>query len=124
MTSVAISQNDDIGVAVRDALKHFDLPGLLGGKLVAIKPNETWASQDDTTAVTQPDSLRAVIRAVKAAGPREVVVSGGAGDGETETVFRQSGMLAVFESESVAWFDHNRAPFVEVPLADGPVRTV
>jgi hypothetical protein len=27
-----------------------------------VKPNETWASHEDLTAITQPDSLRAVLR--------------------------------------------------------------
>ena len=123
MPNIALVQNDDTDVAVRDALSCFDLAAVLGGKLVAIKPNDTWASKDDTSAVTQGDTLRAVIRMVKAAGPRAIVVSGGAGAAETDEVFRLSGMMNVIEEERVEFFDHNKPPFIEVPLR-GLAKTV
>jgi uncharacterized protein (DUF362 family) len=75
---VAITQNlNDIGAAISEALSHMPLEQLVKGKLVAVKPNESWASAEDTSGVTQPDTLRAVLRAVKARGPRELVVTGG-----------------------------------------------
>lgn len=62
MPTVAITQNRAIEKAVAEALGHLSLDALVRGKLVAVKPNETWASADDTTGVTQPDTLRAVLR--------------------------------------------------------------
>jgi hypothetical protein len=32
------------------------------GKLIAVKPNETWASEDDISGMTQADTLRAAPR--------------------------------------------------------------
>jgi uncharacterized protein (DUF362 family) len=125
MTTVAITQDrEDIGAAIAEALGHLPLESLVRGKLVAVKPNETWASADDTSAVTQGDTLLAVLRAVKEFQPRLLVVTGGAGAAETEEVFRHSGMLDVVRAEGVELFDHNRAPFVEVPLAYAPARDV
>jgi uncharacterized protein (DUF362 family) len=72
----------------REALRHLPLEPLVRGKRVAVKPNETYATADDKTGVTQPDTLRAVLRHLKQFGPRELVVSGGAGAAETEDVFR------------------------------------
>ena len=113
MPVVAITQNvDNIGQAVAEALGHLDLESLVRGKLVAVKPNDTWATPEDTTGVTQPDTLRAALREIKPFGPRELVVSGGAGAAETEDVFRYSGMLDVVQEEGAEFFDHNRAPFV------------
>jgi uncharacterized protein (DUF362 family) len=119
VASVIITRNANIGQAVREALGHLDLEKLVKGKLVAVKPNETYATADDTTGVTQPDTLRAVLAYLKQFQPRELVVSGGAGAAETDEVFRVAGLMEVVEQEKVTFFDHNRPPFVEVKLNYG-----
>jgi uncharacterized protein (DUF362 family) len=131
MASVAITRDDDIARAIAGALRHVPLDKLVRGKLVAVKPNDTWASAEDRTGVTQPDTLRAVLRAVKGHGPRELVVTGGSGAGETDDIFRVAGLMEVVEEEGATFFDHNRPPFQEVALeyaaeADvrGPQRSV
>jgi hypothetical protein len=125
MTTVAITQDrDDIGRAIDEALTHVPLEKVVRGKLVALKPNETWATAEDTTAVTQADTLRAVLRAVKRHGPREIVVTGGAGAAETADVFRHTGMMGMVDEEGATFFDHNRAPFREVALEYAPERDV
>ena len=124
MVAVVITQNDDIETAITEALGHIALEPLVRGKLVAVKPNETWASPEDTTGVTQPDTLRAVLRYVKRFGPRELVVSGGAGAAETDDVFRYAGLMEVVEQEGATFFDHNRPPFVPVELTYAPERDV
>lgn len=124
MATVVITQNDNIEQAIREALGSIDLEPLVRGKLVAVKPNDTWASQQDTTGVTQPDTLRAVLRYVKQFNPRELVVTGGAGAAETDDVFRISGMMEVVEQEGATFFDHNRPPFTQVKLEYPPDREV
>lgn len=117
MTRVAVTRDlDDIGAAVGDALAHLELEPIIRGRLVALKPNETWASEDDRTGVTQPDTLRAVIRAVRELGPSHIVVTGGAGAAETDEVFEVAGLMDVVREEGVEFFDHNRGPFQEVDL--------
>ncbi len=86
MTRVAITQSDNIEQAIAQALNQFSLKALLEGRRVAIHPNDTWASAEDKTAVTQPDSLRAVLREVKRFSPKELIVSGGSGAGETDEI--------------------------------------
>jgi uncharacterized protein (DUF362 family) len=61
MATVVITQNKAIEEAVGEALRHLSLEPLLRGKRVAVKPNETYATLDDKTGVTQPDTLRAVL---------------------------------------------------------------
>lgn len=124
MATVVITRNDDIGVAIEQALDQIALEPLVRGRLVAVKPNETWASPGDTNGVTQPDTLRAVLRRLKQFDPRELIVSGGAGAAETEDVFRYAGLMQVIEEEQVVFFDHNRPPFVEVALGYAPDRDV
>jgi uncharacterized protein (DUF362 family) len=125
MATVVITQDrEDIGRAIDEALSHLPLEKLVRGRFVAVKPNETWATAEDTTAVTQADTLRAVLRAIKRYGPRELVVTGGAGAAETEDVFRHTGMLDVVQEEEVEFFDHNRPPFTKVELEYAPDRDV
>ncbi len=120
MPTVAVTQHQDIAAAITEALDHLALDALVRGKRVAVKPNETYATPDDTTAVTQPDTLRAALRHVKRFGPRELIVTGGAGAAETDEVFRVAGLMDVVEQEGATFFDHNRPPFVEVPLTYAP----
>jgi uncharacterized protein (DUF362 family) len=120
MASVVITQNKQIEKAIAEALGHIDLEPLVRDKLVAVKPNETWASPEDKTGVTQPDTLRSVLQQIKQFGPRELVVTGGAGAAETDDVFRVAGLMEVVAQEGATFFDHNRAPFMSVELEYRP----
>src|SRR5438045_1517657 len=120
MATVAVTRNSAIGEAVAEALGHLPLETLVRGRVVAVKPNDTWASREDKTGVTQPDTLRAVLRHVKEFGPGELVVTGGAGAAETEEVFRVAGLMEVVEQEGATFFDHNRPPFISVDLEYKP----
>jgi uncharacterized protein (DUF362 family) len=131
MTTVAITHHDNIEQSIADALGHLELDQIIQGKVVAVKPNETWARADDLTAVTQADSLRAVLRHLKEFSPKELIVTGGAGAAETGDVLRLTGMMDVIEEEGAEFFDHNRPPFEEVELTyepdkdfDGPQHSV
>jgi uncharacterized protein (DUF362 family) len=120
MVAVAITQHVVIQHAMSEALHHFELEPLIRGKRVAVKPNDTWASAEDTTAVTQPDTLRAVLQFIQGFGPRELVVTGGAGAAETDEVFRLAGLMDVVMQEGATFFDHNRPPFTAVALEYKP----
>ena len=125
MATVSITQNADIEQAIHQALDPLEIEPIVRGKLVAVKPNDTWASKTDTTGVTQADTLRAVIQHLKRFGPRALVVTGGAGAAETDEVFKLAGLMKVVEDEGATFFDHNRPPFTEVELitnADPEVR--
>lgn len=117
MTDVVITRDDRIETAIANALERIPLASLVRGRAVAVKPNDTWASRDDTTGITQPDTLRAVLRAVRAHDPGTLVVTGGAGAAETDEVFRLGGLMDVVHEEGAEFFDHNRAPFVSVDLS-------
>jgi hypothetical protein len=56
MTRVAVIQDEEIEKAVFQALDHLEVEPSIRGKLVAVKPNETYASASDKTGVTQPDT--------------------------------------------------------------------
>lgn len=124
MATVAITQNDNIETAIDEALGHLPVEKLVRGKRVAVKPNDTWASPQDVTGVTQPDTLRAVLRHVKQFQPSELIVTGGAGAAETDEVFRIAGLMQIVEDEGAEFFDHNSAPFKEVKLDYAPEKDV
>src|SRR5436305_10425792 len=116
MTPVVLTHHDQIEQAITEALGNLQLEPLVRDKVVAVKPNDTWASAEDTTAVTQPDTLRAVLRYVKQFSPKELIVTGGSGAGQTDEIFTVAGLMAVVQEEGATFFDHNRGPFQEVPL--------
>ncbi len=120
MSKVAIAQEKKIEDAIVKVMACFDLEPLVFDKVVAVKANDTWASAEDKTAVTQPDSLRAALRFLKQFHPRELVVTGGSGAGETDEIFRIAGLMDVVKEEGAEFFDHNRPPFKEVPLEYAP----
>lgn len=121
----------DIAAAICTALASLEMADIVRGRVVAVKPNDTWVSETDITGVTQADTLRAVLREVKRHEPQQVVVTGGAGAAETADVFEIAGLMEVIEDEEVEFFDHNRPPFQEVelrysedPEVGGPQKTV
>jgi uncharacterized protein (DUF362 family) len=120
MSEVVITRDDRIETAIIEALESIPLASLVRGRVVAVKPNDTWASRADTTGITQPDTLRAVLRAVRTYEPKTLVVTGGAGAAETEEVFHVGGLMKVVADEGAEFFDHNRAPFVSVDLPYRP----
>ena len=124
MPAVAITQNESIERALEQALDALPLRDRIAGKRVAVKPNETSATPEDRTGVTQPDTLRGVLRYLKRLGPRELIVTGGSGAGETDEIFRIAGLMEVVEQEQVEFFDHNRPPFVPVELQYAPDKDV
>jgi len=44
MATVVITQSDKIETAIADALDRLPLEAVVRDNLVAVKPNETWAS--------------------------------------------------------------------------------
>jgi uncharacterized protein (DUF362 family) len=120
MVAVVITQSFVIEQAMAQALRHLEVEALIRGKRVAVKPNDTWASAEDTTAVTQSDTLRAVLQYVQRCGPSELVVTGGAGAAETAEVFRLAGLTDVVRREGASFFGHNRPPFTAVALEYQP----
>jgi uncharacterized protein (DUF362 family) len=124
MSKVVITQNDVIGMAISETLGHLEIEPLVQRRVVAVKPNETYASSNDTTGVTQPDTLRAVLRYLKKFHPKELIVSGGSGAAETHDVFETVGLMQVVREEGVEFFDHNRPPFAMVQLEYQPDKDV
>jgi uncharacterized protein (DUF362 family) len=124
MSLVSITGNDEIEQAVTEALDALALEDLFRDRVVAVKPNDTWSSRRDVGAVTQPDTLAATLNWLQEYRPAQVLVVGGAGDGETADAFAESGMMDVVETQGVELVDLNRPPFDTVSLEYGPEKEV
>lgn len=120
--SIAHDPND-IAKAINRALLDVSLEDFKD-KVVAIHPNDTTASEDDKTACTQADTLRATIQFIKGLHPKKIIITGGSGEKQTDEVFRIMGYMEVIEAEEVEWFDHNLPPYEPVLLPFGPQRQV
>jgi uncharacterized protein (DUF362 family) len=121
---VSVARQDDIQAAVDEALGRVALDEIVRGRAVAVKPNDTSATSDDATGVTQPETLRAVLQAVKRHAPRALVVTGGSGAGETDEIFDITGLTDVVRDEGAEFVDHNRPPFETVELPYDPDQDV
>jgi uncharacterized protein (DUF362 family) len=76
------------------------------------------------TAVTQADTLRGTLRFIKRFKPKQLIVSGGSGAGETDEIFEIVGLMDVVKEEGAEFFDHNRPPFETVKLEYAPEKDV
>ncbi|NCB63529.1 MAG: DUF362 domain-containing protein [Clostridia bacterium] len=89
----------------------FDLMGgvtnmIEKGSVVFLKPNAGHAAPADTSVCTNPEVVRAVIREVKKASPRQIVIAEAAAIGcDTMECYEVSGIKAVADEEGVELYD-------------------
>ena len=108
---VALVKGTDIQ---ENVTKVFDLMGgvenvIRKGSTVVLKPNAGHAEPPETSVCTNPEVVRAVIREVKKANPKRIIVAEAAAIGcDTEECFRVSGIAAVAEEEGVELKDIKR----------------
>lgn len=114
MTAVAITENlGEVSKAVAEALDLLGVgDSLFAAKKVVVKPNVV---SRPAAAVTQPDTLRAVIRYLKKFHPKEIIVAEGSAH-ETPEIFALHGLDTVIEEEGVSFIDLNHQPLKEIPL--------
>ena len=125
MSEVIIARNTvSIKTAIEEALSHVNLDRIISGRVVAVKPNDTWASREDTSAVTQKDTLKSLLKILKRHTVSRLIVSGGAGAAETETVFELTGMMDAVREEAAEFIDHNQGPFKEVSIKYAPEKGI
>lgn len=108
---VALAKSDDIQANVT---RVFDLMGgvqnvIRKGTTVVLKPNAGHAEPPETSVCTNPEVVRAVIREVKKAEPKRIIIAEAAAIGcDTLECFKVSGIQAVAEEEGVELIDIKR----------------
>lgn len=105
---VALAKEPSIQESVT---KVFDLMGGVKNMLeknatVILKPNAGHAAPPETSVCTNPEVVRAVIREVKKAEPKRIVIAEAAAIGcDTMECYEVSGIKAVAEEEGVELYD-------------------
>ena len=119
---VALAKSDDIQANVT---RVFDLMGgvqnvIRKGTTVVLKPNAGHAEPPETSVCTNPEVVRAVIREVKKAEPKRIIIAEAAAIGcDTLECFKVSGIQAVAEEEGVELIDIKRdKDLVKVAVRD------
>lgn len=112
---------DDPLLALEEALDAVEIEGIVRGKYVVVKPNDTAGFKE---AVTQPDTLRTVLQYLKSLNPSRLVVSGGSAGSRSDRVYAATGLMYIIEDEEVEYRDHNQGPFAVAKLGYGPMKEV
>ena len=119
---VAIAKSTDIQANVT---KVFDLMGgvtnvIRKGSIVVLKPNAGHAEPPETSVCTNPEVVRAVIREIKKAEPKQIIIAEAAAIGcDTLECFKVSGIEAVAIEEGVELRDIKRDPdLINVAVRD------
>ena len=80
---------------------------------VVVVPNWVGAKPLESGAVTRPETLHTVLRALKALGPRRLVVAAGPAYPNTPAIAARLQQDRVIREEEVEFVDLNLGPFVE-----------
>lgn len=116
--TVAIVQNAEEGVAIREALGLLPADRLsLRGRTVVLVPNWVRAKPPETATVVGPGALKTLIGELWAREPSRLVVAAGSGDGPTPEVMTKIGFDKVIAETGVEFVDLNHGPYTEVDLA-------
>ncbi len=128
LVSVAQGSNDD----TPEQILRTALAGMGGierfvkaGQVVAIKPNATWAFRPHTGSATDPDVLRAMIKIVKEAGAKRIIVMDHCSiDPGTAEALRLNQLGKVMDEMGVEKvvpdrFNAPRSTYAKIDLPDG-----
>ena len=108
---VAIAKSEDVQANVTQV---FDLLGgvenlIKKGSTVILKPNAGHAEPPESAVCTHPETIRAVIREVKKAQPKRIIIGEAAAVGcDTIECFEVSGITKMAEEEGVELWDMKR----------------
>lgn len=117
---VALARESTIQESVS---RVFDLLGgvsnmVQSGSTVVLKPNAGHAAPPETSVCTNPEVVRAVIREVKKANPKRIVIAEAAAIGcDTMECYEVSGIKAVADEEGIELFDIKRdKDLINIPV--------
>jgi uncharacterized protein (DUF362 family) len=116
---VAVIYNENESQAVLDGLKCIQADqDICSDDVVVITPNwvDNKKPNPSEAVVVGPETLRTIIRWVKARNPRRVIVATGSANGNTLQVMKDVGYDIVLQQEQVEFIDFNHGPYVELKL--------
>lgn len=114
---IDLGEAHGLGDGVRQLLSMIPMDRIIRpADTVVIDPNFVSAKGIAASGLTNPDVLRAVIRAIKRFSPKRLVVAEGSGGTETEKMLALVGADRVIREERVEFVDLNDPPLVEMPI--------
>ncbi|WP_069998425.1 DUF362 domain-containing protein [Cellulosilyticum sp. I15G10I2] len=116
---VAVIHDENESEAVLSGLKRLQVErDIKSDDVVVLTPN--WVNNQKTNpsdgVVVGPETLRTIIKWVKARSPRRIIIATGAGSGNTKQVMEEVGFDLVIEEEQVEFIDFNTGPYVTLSL--------
>ncbi len=114
---VAITQSSDESAALLESLNLINAHELITNHdVVVITPNWVKKMQPETGVVVGNESLRTLIRFVKARNPSRIVVATGSGGDQTVNAMKGAEFDQVLQQEEVEFIDLNSGPFLRIDL--------
>lgn len=114
---VAITKNDNESVAIQEGLNLINLQNLIQSHdVVVITPNWVAPGKPESGRVVGPESLRQVIKSVKACHPKRIVIATGPGQEDVKGLMDQVGFTPIIQEEGVEFINLNKGPFVSVEI--------
>lgn len=123
-SNVGIAQNNDESAAVIESLDLINAGSLITSKdVVVITPNWVKKMLPETGVVVGNETLRTVIKFVKAQNPKRIVIATGSGGNQTLESMKEASFDQILKEEEIEFIDLNNGPFVKVELNHNNPRT-
>ena len=114
---VAITQNNDESIAIREGLQLLQMEKMITSQdVVVITPNWVAPGKPESGRVVGPESLRQVIKSVKACHPKRIVVATGPGEEDLYGLMDKVGFTKIITEEKVELVNLNKGPFTSIDI--------
>ena len=114
---VTITQNDNESIAIQEGLQLLQIEKMINSEdVVVITPNWVAPGSPESGRVVGPESLRQVIRSVKACSPKRIVVATGPGQEDIEGLMNEVGFNKILLEEKVELINLNKGPFISLEI--------
>lgn len=116
-SEVVIARDENESKAVTQCLDILNFKTLITkDDIVVVTTN--WVNQitPDTGIVVGTETLRTILRAIKALNPKRIVVASGSGGKETTEIEEYVGFDKILKEEDVEFVDLNHGPFIRLNI--------
>ena len=122
--NVAITLNENEPRAIKEGLGILGIENMITKEdVVVITPNWVNKARPEHGVVVGPESLRQVIKSVKACGPKRVVIATGPVQEDVNSFMEEIGFAQIFREEQVEFINLNEGPYVMLEIDHkGPTR--